>query len=87
MIDLDAPPPEPLLYYAGWQDDDQVLETVRETLAEVQELRIFAGAVWGLEEESSVSDDDTQNPGPYDKVTQRAATAIAARQLNVSLPS
>lgn len=84
-IDIDAPPPEPLLYYAGWQDDADTLETVRAIIATVPETRVFAGAVIGLEEESEVaSDDDTIDPGTYDKVTLRAAIAIAARQLGIN---
>ena len=85
QTDIDAPPPTPLLHYAGWQDDEQVLATVRQLLANVPETRIFAGATWGIEEETDVSDDDTQDPGLYDKVTQRAAKVIAARQLGVDL--
>jgi hypothetical protein len=84
QTDLSAPPPEPQLYFCDWNTSSNVLTQVRSLLDNQAGVRIFEGVPMGGDE-SQASDDDTIDPSPGQLVTQRAATAIAARQLEVNL--
>jgi hypothetical protein len=62
--DPNAQIPQAKLYWAGWQDDADLLEQVKGALADVPDVMILPGIVYGFDDPSTAKTDGSVDPQP-----------------------